>query len=170
MINFLLGLLPTAGSERYRLTQFGALSSTERIIYWAIVLTPLWWLLGAQILLFPILGAWLFVVNFDLDKLLKASVPVSIWAWLAMSLAMVLTASMGLYSIGFPIAIAMAAIVTFLKSYFMIFAAMILPFLQKIRLRVITRAVVWLSIGYIVAMAILLGMLFLNLNPPPTPP
>lgn len=95
MINFLLGLLPTAGSERYRLTQFGALSSTERIVYWAIVLTPLWWLMAIHSVLFPLLSAWLFVVNFDLNKLLKANIPASVWAWLAMSLAMVLTASMG---------------------------------------------------------------------------
>lgn len=170
MINFLLGLLPTAGSERYRLTQFGALSSTERIVYWAIVLTPLWWLMAIHSVLFPLLSAWLFVVNFDLNKLLKANIPASVWAWLAMSLAMVLTASMGLYSIGFPSNAAIAAVVTFLKSYFMIFTAMILPFLQKIRLRVITRAVVWLSIGYIVTTVVLLAMLFLNLNPPPVPP
>ena len=76
----------------------------------------------------------------------------------------------GLYSIGFPSNAAIAAVVTFLKSYFMIFTAMILPFLQKIRLRVITRAVVWLSIGYIVTTVVLLAMLFLNLNPPPVPP
>jgi hypothetical protein len=168
MLNFLARLLPTSGSERYQLTQFGPLSPTERIVYWSIVLTPIWWLLGIQTLFFPILIAWLFFANFDLDKLLKSNVPISIWAWLVMSLAMILTATMGLYTLEFPIAMALAACVTFLKSYFMIFAAMVLPFLQRIRLRVITRAVVWLSIGYIVTTIILFLLLFLRLNPPVT--
>jgi O-Antigen ligase len=166
MLNFLVDLLPTSNSEDYKLTQLGPLSATEKIIYWAIVLTPLWWLLGIQTLFFPFLLAGLFVFHFDLDKLKKGNIPASIWAWLAMSFAMLLTATMGLYSIGFPTLIAAAAVVTFLKSYFMIFAAMVLPFLQRIRLRVITRAVVWLSIGYIVTTIILLLMLFLKLNPP----
>jgi O-Antigen ligase len=169
MLNFLVDLLPTSNSEDYKLTQLGPLSATEKIIYWAIVLTPVWWLLGIQTLLFPILMCGLFIVYFDLDKLLNGSIPASIWAWLGMSLAMILTASMGLYSIGFPTLIAAAAVVTFLKSYFMIFAAMVLPFLQRIRLRVITRAVVWLSIGYLVTTVVLLALLYLGLNPP-TPP
>jgi hypothetical protein len=140
------------------------LSLTEKIIYWTIVLTPLWWLLGIQPFFYPAVVISLLLLNFNLDKLISKQIPVCVWAWLAMSLAMLWTAAIALGNIGFaPIQVA-AIVVTFAKSYFLIFACLVLPFWCRIRVSVITRAVAWMAVGYLVVIFIQLILLFLGIT------
>ena len=144
--------------------KLGALSFPEKVIYWTIVLTPIWWLLGVQTLLYPAIAIFLLAITFDIDKLLRSSIPACVWAWLAMALVMLWTAMFGLMSVGFDIQKTGAALVTLLKSYFLIFAFMALPFWNSIRVRVITRAVSWMTTGYLVTIAIELVMLILRIG------
>jgi hypothetical protein len=53
----------------------GELSHAEWVIYWSIVLTPLWWLLGIQTLLFMLIPVYLFIRGFDLDRVLSQRLP-----------------------------------------------------------------------------------------------
>ncbi len=144
--------------------QLGDLSFSERVIYWTIVLTPLWWLLGIQTLLYPAIAVYLLVINFDLDKVIRLSIPACVWAWLAMALVMMWTATFGLSSVGFGFRETAGIAVTFLKSYFLIFACLILPFWERIRVRVVTRAVAWMTTGYLVTIAIEMVMLVLRIG------
>ena len=137
-------------SSRKSEFKLGALSSTERVIYWAIVLTPVWWLLGIQPLFYPAVVIVLLAIAFDLDKVIQGSLPACIWAWLAMALVMLWTAILGLYSMSFPLQETSAGAVTFLKSYFFIFACLALPFWSQLRVHVITRAVAWMTTGYLI--------------------
>ncbi|MEC4983870.1 MAG: O-antigen ligase family protein [Oscillatoria sp. PMC 1068.18] len=147
--------------DSFKLTD---LSFPEKIVYWTIVLTPVWWLSGVQTLLYPGVAAGLLVYKFDLDKLTRRSLPISAWAWLLMSMAMLITAMLGLNQMGFSIMKAASTIVTFSKSYFLIFCCFTIPFWHQIRLQVVTRAVAWLSVGYAVAIAIELVMLVAGLG------
>ena len=142
----------------------GALSIAERVIYWTIVLTPLWWLLGVQTLLYPAIAVVLLVIDFKIDKLTKASTPACVWAWLAMALVMLWTAMIGLISGGIGMREIGATAVTFFKSYFLIFACMVLPFWHRIRVRVITRAVSWMATGYLVTIGVEVAMLMLKIG------
>ena len=144
--------------------KLGALSFPERVIYWTIVLTPLWWLSGLQTLLYPAIAVILLVVTFDLDKIIRKPLPVCVWAWLAMSLVMLWTATIGLSNVGFGFQKTAGAGVTLLKSYFLIFTCLALPFWNQIRVRVVTRAVAWMSTGYLVTIAVELAMLFLKIG------
>jgi hypothetical protein len=150
--------------------QLGTLSFPERVIYWTIVLTPLWWLSGLQTLLYPVMIVGLFVVTFDFNKLIKTSLPVCVWAWLAMAIVMVWTAIIGLGSVGFGFQKTAAFAVTFLKSYCLIFLCLTLPFWNQIRVRVVTRAVAWMATGYLVTLTIQLIILFLGLAKAPLLP
>lgn len=146
-----------SGSIKFSLKD---LSLAEKIVYWTIVLTPLWWLLGIQTLFYPAVAIGLLAVSFDFDKLIRTNIPLAVWAWLAMALTMLWTALFGLSDIGFDLIQTAATLVTFFKGYFLIFACLLLPFGTRIRLKVITRAVVWMTIGYLFLIAIQLTLLF----------
>jgi O-antigen ligase len=141
-----------------------ALSSSERVIYWTIILTPLWWLLGIQPLFYPAVLIVLLAIHFRLDLVIQKPFPAYAWAWLAMSIAMLWTAALGINDMGFNLQVAAAAGVTFVKSYFLIFACLVLPFFNRIRVEVVTRAIAWLSAGYLVTIAIQITMLILRVG------
>lgn len=144
--------------------KLGALSFPERVIYWTIVLTPLWWLMGIQTLLYPAVAIFLLLKTFDIDKPIRNPPPICVWAWLAMALVMAWTALLGLSSVGFGFQRIASTTVTFCKSYFLIFACMVLPFWENIRVRVVTRAVAWMATGYLVTITIELLMLFAGIG------
>lgn len=139
-------------------------SASERVIYWTILLTPIWWLLGIQPLFYPAVIIVLLAVNFEIDKLIQGSLPACVWAWLAMALVMLWTAILGLNSIGFSFQVTAATAVTFFKSYFFIFACLTLPFWSQVRVRVITRAVAWMASGYLITIFIEMVMLALKIG------
>lgn len=139
-------------------------SSSERIIYWTVILTPIWWLMGIQPLLYPIVIVGLLTIHFDWHRLAVQGLPIYVWAWLAMSITMLWTAILGLNDMGFSLLPAAAAVVTFFKSYFLIFACLALPFFNKIRTQVITRAVAWMASGYLVTIAVQMLMLALKIG------
>ena len=139
-------------------------SFSERIIYWGIILTPVWWLMGIQPLFYPAVIIGLLAIHFDWDRLVKERLPVAVWAWLAMSIAMLWTAVLGLNDMGFSLLPAAAAVVTFFKSYFLIFACLALPFWSQVRTQVVTRAVAWMASGYLVAIAIQVTLLALKIG------
>jgi O-Antigen ligase len=142
--------------EEFKLSD---LSSTERVVYWSIVLTPVWWLLGIQPLFYPAVVIFLLASAFDLDKVIRGSLPACVWAWLGMAVVMLWTAILGLYEMGFPLKETAAGAVTFLKSYFFIFACLVLPFWTKLRVQVLTRAVSWMAASYLIATAIQMVLL-----------
>jgi hypothetical protein len=139
-------------------------SSSERIIYWTVILTPVWWLMGIQPLFYPIVIVSLLTIHFDWHQLAVKGLPIYVWAWLAMSITMLWTAVLGLNDMGFSLLPAAAAVVTFLKSYFLIFACLALPFWNQIRTQVITRAVAWMASGYLVTIAVQIVMLALKIG------
>lgn len=146
------------------------MSVAEQIICWVIVLTPLWWLLGIQPFIYPAVSIFLLVKSINLDKLLSISLPICIWAWLAMSLVMLWTAMSGLVDASLGIKEGAAAIVTFSKGYFLIFTCLVLPFWNSIRIEVITRSISWLASSYLVTLCIQILMLIVgytdNFSPP----
>ncbi len=156
MLNFSSSKI-IAGQHDFQLTN---LSFAERVIYWTIVLTPIWWLLGIQPLFYPAIASFLLVVGFDLDKLIKGSLPWFCWAWLAMTLAALWTNILGLNEINFPFLKTAAVVITLFKGYFFIFACLTLPFWHRIRIQVIVRAVSWMASGYLVSLGIQLLILF----------
>jgi hypothetical protein len=129
----------------------GQLSFAELVLYWSIVLTPLWWLLGIQTLYFPAIAASLLALSFRLDKFINIPLPVCILSWLGMGLTMIWTASLGLSDVNFAPFKVVSTAVTFFKGYFLIFSCLALPFWSPIRLKVIVRAVAWMAVGYGVA-------------------
>ncbi|NJN29585.1 MAG: O-antigen ligase family protein [Synechococcales cyanobacterium RM1_1_8] len=141
----------------------GEFSTAEWVFYGAILLTPLWWLSGLQSLFFPSIVWGLLLLNFQPEKLLRVSLPMMAWAWLAMALTAAGCAFAGLASIGFPLMKTAATGVTLFKGYGMISAAIILPFWAKLRLKVVTRGVCWLSFMYIVGIVVLFLLLFAGL-------
>jgi len=142
----------------------GTFSNSERIIYWTVILTPVWWLMGIQPLLYPIVMVGLLTIHFDWHRLTIEGLPIYVWAWLAMSIAMLWTAILGLNDMGLSLLPAAAAVVTFFKSYFLIFACLALPYWSQVRTRVITRAVSWMASGYLVAIAVQLTLLTLKIG------
>ncbi|VEP18895.1 O-Antigen ligase [Hyella patelloides LEGE 07179] len=135
------------------------LSFAERVLYLTIVLTPLWWLLGIQPLFYPAVVMCLLALSFDFDKPIREPLPICAWAWLAMSLAMLVTTLIGLSSLGFELVKVASSLVTFFKGYFLIFACLALPFWNKIDSRIITRAIAWMAIGYLVVICFQLILL-----------
>jgi O-antigen ligase len=132
--------------------KLGALSYTEVAIYWTALLTPLWWLLGVQVFLYPAVVITLLGAGLSVDKLAKTPLPLSTWAWFAMALTMLMTTVLALDGIGLvPVATLTVAL---LKGYFLIFASLALPFFQPLRSAVITRAVAWMSASHILFLAI----------------
>ncbi|MEM6400046.1 MAG: O-antigen ligase family protein [Cyanobacteria bacterium P01_D01_bin.116] len=136
------------------------LSFAENVIYWTIVLTPLWWILGIQTILYPTVAAFLLVFKFGFDKIIKGSLPTCNWTWLGMILVALWTNLLGLESIGFPTLKTAATLFTLFKGYFLIFACLTLPFWHRIRTMVITRAVSWLGASYLVILTIQFLILF----------
>ncbi len=145
----------------YRQVEFKLTSLTysEKVIYWTIILTPLWWLLGVQTIVYPVVSLLLLVSGLKLDKLIKNSLPICNWAWLAMTLAALWTNILGLEQINFNTLKTSATLFTLFKGYFMIFACMTVPFWHSIRVKVITRAVSWMAVSFLVVLAIQLVIL-----------
>jgi uncharacterized membrane-anchored protein YitT (DUF2179 family) len=131
-------------------------SRTEKAVYWTLVLTPIWWLLGIQALFYPIVAICLLVKGLSIDKLAHQRLPVAVWFWFAMSLVMLGTAFLGLANTGMELGKIAAQVVAFMKGYFLIFACLALSFWKPLRLCVVTRAVAWMAVGYLVACGILL--------------
>ncbi len=137
---------------------------SEKVLYWTICLTPIWWLSGIQVLLYPTVVFILLTLNFGLDKLIRASIPQCVWSWLLMTLIMIWTAIMGLYAVDYAPLKAAAAFMMLYKSYLLVFASLLLPFFCRIRVRVITRATAWLASGFLATLAIEIAMLFLKIG------
>ncbi|MDJ0696976.1 O-antigen ligase family protein [Mastigocoleus sp. MO_188.B34] len=140
-------------------SNLGEKSFIEGIIYWIIVLTPLWWLLGIQTLFYPAVASYLIFMSFRLEKLLKISVPICIWSWLAMSIVMLWTAIIGISNLNLDLIKIAASGVTLFKSYFLIFSCLVVPFWQPVRAKIVTRAIAWMATGYLVTLAIQLAIL-----------
>ena len=142
------------------------LSSAEKIVYWTIVLTPLWWLLGIQTLFYPVVVVGLLLVNLNFNKLTKINIPFAVWAWLAMAITMLWTAVFGLSRANYDLMEVASTLVTFFKGYFLIFACLLLPFVTSIRVQVIVRAVAWMTLGYLVLILFQLTLLFIGIQLP----
>ncbi len=132
----------------------GELSHAEWVIYWSIVLTPLWWLLGIQTLLFMLIPIYLFIRGFNLDRILSQKLPVTIWAWMLVCMVTISLALISLANLGLPSGKIVSSLVTFLKGYFLIFACLITPFWHRVRLKVINRAVCWVAFSYLITLSI----------------
>lgn len=139
-------------------------SRTERIVFWTAVLTPIWWLLGIQVLLYPAVLITLLAVALTLDKLLNSSLPTCAWAWFLMACVMFVTGVIGVGEVGLSVLSIAAQAVTFFKSYFLIFACLSLPCWTSLRLRVVTQAVAWMAAGYFLSITAVLGMLVLGIK------
>lgn len=150
--------------------KIGRLSAAEQIVFWTIILTPLWWILGIQPLLYPAIIIFLFLRSIDLDKIIRNPPPICIWSWLAMSLIMLWTALVGISNGSLGMKETLATIVTFAKGYFLIFTCLVLPFLNLIRTVVITRAVAWMASGYLVSICLQVMMLFVGFTEDFIPP
>ncbi|MDY6902958.1 MAG: O-antigen ligase family protein [Cyanobacteriota bacterium] len=137
-----------------------AKSFAEKVIFWTIVLTPVWWLLGVQTIIYPVVSAFLLIAGLQIDKLVKNSLPICNWAWLGLTFAALWTNILGLETIGFEALKTAATLFTLFKGYFMIFACMTLPFWHRIRVQTITRAVSLMAASYSVLLAIQLLILF----------
>ncbi|MEB3294338.1 MAG: O-antigen ligase family protein [Synechococcales bacterium] len=133
--------------------ELGTLSHAEWVIYWTIVLTPVWWLLGIQTLLYPLLTLYLVVQGFNFDRVISQKLPTCVYAWLFMSLIAISLALMTLADMGLPLGKLMSPIITFLKGYFLIFSGFIIPFWHRVRVKVVTRAICWMAFGYAVTIA-----------------
>jgi hypothetical protein len=138
----------------------GPRSAVEKTLYWTIVLTPLWWLLGIQTVLYPLMGLYWAVRGFSLDRLVRQRLPVTIWAWAMMVLVAFILAMMALSDMGLPIGRLVSACVTLLKGYFLIFAYLTIPFWHRVRGTVIVRAVCWMALGYMVTVAIQVALMY----------
>jgi O-antigen ligase len=86
------------------------------------------------------------------DKLAKTALPLSVWAWFAMALTMLITTVLAFESVGFVQVATLT--VALLKGYFLIFASLALPFFQPLRSAVITRAVAWMAASQTLFLAI----------------
>ncbi|MEL7244464.1 MAG: O-antigen ligase domain-containing protein, partial [Cyanobacteria bacterium J06573_2] len=110
-----------------------AKSFGERVIFWTIILTPIWWLLGIQTIVYPVISAFLLIAGLQIDKLIKNSLPLCNWAWLGMTFAALWTNILGLETIDFEALKTASTLFTLFKGYLMIFACMTLPFWHRIR-------------------------------------
>jgi hypothetical protein len=134
---------------------------SEQVIYWTIVLTPVWWLLGLQVIIYPTVVLGLLLANFNISKVTREPLPLCIWAWSGMCLIMLWTAIRGLDDVGFQVFKAVAALMTLYKSYFLLLASLLIPLWGKVRTQVITRATAWLASGFTVTLILQLITLFL---------
>lgn len=139
--------------------EISGISLTEKIIFWTIVLTPFWWLLGIQPLFYPSISALLVTINLNFEEVLDKSFPVFVLAWLAMLVVALITIILGLDEVQASTKIVAASFVTLYKGYFMIFCCIATPFLTRVRSQVITRAVIWMSIVFLAVLVIQLIML-----------
>lgn len=139
-------------------------SFSEKVIYWTAILTPIWWLLGIQPLFYPAVAVFLLAINLRLDKLIRHPLPAFIWAWFILTIVSLATAIAGLDEINASFKTIAAALVTFFKSYLMIFAYLVVPFLAQIRVQVVTQAVAWMSVGTLINLVIQLGLLAIGIQ------
>lgn len=139
-------------------------STAEKVVFWTAILTPVWWLLGIQPLFYPSVVIFLLIANFRIDAVVLRGLPICIWAWLLMTIAMFWTAILGLNDMKADSLTYAAAFVTFFKSYLMIFAAMALPFFCKLRIDVITRAIALMSIGFFINIVVQMMLLAVGVN------
>jgi hypothetical protein len=140
------------------------LSLTEQIVFWTIVLAPIWWLTGVQTLLYPGVVLGLVVMNLHWTKLYDLRLSKAAWGWLAMTLTMLWTAMLGLNRVGYDPIQVTAILVTLFKSYLLLLSCLVLPCLTPIRLMVVTRAVVWYAIGALAVLLIELVLLVVLRN------
>lgn len=162
-----ISLFPRFISNKNRLTR---LSSVEKIIYWTIVLTPLWWLLGIQPIFYPAVLVVLLVKNFGIEKVINYPLPICIWSWFLMSMIMIWTAMVGIFSSSLETRYIFAALVTFLKGYFLIFSCLVIPYWSLVRVKVVTRAVSWLSSIFLLSLSFQIIQLIMGFNEPFSPP
>lgn len=139
-------------------------STTEQIIFWTAVLTPIWWLLGIQVLLYPLVLIGVLAASLTLDKLLRTSLPACAWAWFLMACVMFATGAIGLSDVGISVSNVAAQTITFLKSYFLIFVCLSLPFWSGLRVQTITRAVAWMAAGYLLSISVVMALLVLHIK------
>ncbi len=138
-----------------------AKSFGELVIYWTIILTPLWWILGIQTIIYPVISTVLLIAGLRIDKLIQNSLPICNWAWLGMTFVALWTNIIGLETIGFDTLKTAATFFTLFKGYFMIFACITLPFWHRIRVQTVTKAVSLMASSYLIILAIQLLILFL---------
>ena len=143
---------------------FNSMTFSEKIIYWTICLTPVWWLMGLQVLLYPTVVLVLSIMNFDADKLIRGKIPQCAFSWLIMSVFVVWSIIIGLNSIDYPILKSAAAFMMLYKSYLLVFFSLLLPFICKVRVSVVTKATAWLATGFVATLAIEFAMLFLKIG------
>jgi O-Antigen ligase len=148
----------------------GELSHAEWVVYWSIVLTPLWWLLGIQTLLFMLIPVYLLIRGFDLDRIFNQKLPIAIWGWLVVCMVTFSLAMISLANLGLPSGKIVSTMVTFTKGYFLIFSCLMLPFWHRIRMKVISRAVCWVAFSYLITLAIQVVCLLGNLWKEPIVP
>lgn len=148
----------------------GELSHAEWVIYWSIVLTPLWWLLGIQTLLFMLIPVYLCIRGFDLDRILSQRLPIAIWAWMMVCMITLSLGLIALANLGLPIGRIVSTLVTFTKGYFLVFACMITPFWHRVRIKVISRAVCWVSFSYLITLSVQVFCLFAHIWKDPIAP
>lgn len=141
-----------------------SLSLSERVIYWTIVLTPVWWLAGIQPLFYPSVVTGLLAIHFRLNRLIEKPFLAFVWAWLAMSIVMLWTAFLGLNDMEANVLQILAAVLTFFKSYFLIFACLALPFYNQVRPQVVTRAIAWMASSYLVTITVQFAMLAIKIG------
>ena len=135
-------------------------SFAERVIYWTIILTPVWWLLGIQTIIYPTISAFLLITGFQIKRLINKTLPLCNWTWLGMTFAAFWTNILGLETIGFEALKTAATFFTLFKGYFMIFGCVTLPFWHRIKVQTITRAVSLMAASYCVILTIQLIILF----------
>ncbi|MBE9028472.1 O-antigen ligase family protein [filamentous cyanobacterium LEGE 11480] len=149
----------------------GEKNTIESVLYWTIVLTPLWWLLGIQTMLYPLMGVYWIIRGFNFDRIVRQRLPVTVWSWVAMTIVAFVLAMMAISDMGLPIGKMISAWVTLIKGYFLIFAYLTLPFWHRIRGEVIVRAVCWMAFGYVVTVAIQVALMYAGVwNEPLFPP
>jgi hypothetical protein len=139
-------------------------SFCEKVIYGTAILTPLWWLLGIQPLFYPAVALFLLVVQVRFDQWVRQPPPLFVWAWLLMAIVGLGTAIAGLQEMNANLRTVAATLVTFFKSYLMIFACVAIPFFAQVRLPVITRAIAWMSVGMLANLIIQMGLLAAGVN------
>jgi O-Antigen ligase len=129
-------------------------ATSEQVVFWTIVLTPIWWLLGVQIFVYPAVVILLLLPGVNLKSIAERRLPGSVWTWFAMALTMLLTAFIGLESVNFDLSKVIASAVNFFKGYFFIFACLVLPFFRPVRSTIVTRAVAWMATSYLATFAV----------------
>ncbi|WP_121967592.1 O-antigen ligase family protein [Leptolyngbya sp. BC1307] len=140
------------------------LSLAEKILYWTAVLTPVWWLSGIQTLFYPAVVIFLLLYYFRFDTVLRRRLPLCVWAWLIMTVFMLWTTILGLEDMSAGLTTVAAAMVTFFKSYLLIFAAIALPFFSRIRLPILTRGIVLMTLGMLVNLIVQMGLLVAGMS------